>query len=194
MSQFLETIAIVNKIPQNVSYHQHRIASSSLVQIEPFLQRITVATNKLYKLSVIYNETQVEKYQLIPYQPKQCNSFKIVIDNQIDYSLKYADRSHLDQLISKKGSCDEIIIIKNEEVTDCSFANLIFWDGKRWITPENPLLAGTCRARLLEEGVIETQKISVNQLASFSKMMLINAMLDFDEKRVILISQDTFVF
>lgn len=194
MSQFLETIAIVNKIPQHVSYHQQRIAASSLVKIEPFLQRISVATNKLYKLSVIYNETQVEKYQLIPYQPKAIETFKILIDNNIDYSLKYVDRSHLDQLKSKKGSCDEIIIIKNEEVTDCSFANLVFWDGKRWITPENPLLAGTCRARLLEEGVIETQKISVKQLPSFSKMMLINAMLDFDEKRVILISPDTFVF
>ena len=194
MSQFLETIAIVNKIPQHVSYHQQRIDACSLVQIEPFLQRISFATNKLYKLSVIYNETQVEKYQLIPYQSKVIKTFKILIDNNLDYSFKFADRTHLDQLKSKKGSCDEIIIIKNEEVTDCSFANLIFWDGKRWITPENPLLAGTCRARLLEEGVIETQKISVKQLPSFSKMMLINAMLDFDEKRAILISPDIFVF
>ena len=90
MSQFLETIAIVNKIPQHVSYHQQRIDACSLVQIEPFLQRISFATNKLYKLSVIYNETQVEKYQLIPYHSKAIERFKIIIDNNIEYSLKYA--------------------------------------------------------------------------------------------------------
>lgn len=193
MSQFLETIAIVNKTPQNLKYHQQRIDTCSLVQIEPFLQRISFATKKLYKLSVIYNETQVEKYKLIPYQPKVINRFKILNDNDIDYSFKYADRSKLDQLKSKKGSCDEIIIIKNEEITDCSFANLIFFDGKNWITPEHPLLAGTCRARLLEQRMITTQKITVNQLHFFSKMMLINAMLDFDEKRAIQISPKTFV-
>ena len=136
----------------------------------------------------------MEKYQLISYQPKVVETFKILIDNNLDYSFKFADRTHLDQLKSKKGSCDEIIVIKNEEVTDCSFANLIFWDDKRWITPENPLLAGTCRARLLDQGVVTIHKISVNQLQSFSKMMLINAMLDFDEQREILISPDTFVF
>lgn len=69
-----------------------------------------------------------------------------------------------------------------------------FFDGDKWITTENPLLEGTCRARLLDQDLISIQKISVNQLQSFSKMMLINAMLDFDEKRAIQISPKTFVF
>lgn len=194
MSQFLETIAILNKIPQHVDYHQKRMNTCSVVKIEPFLQCISVVTNKLYKLSVVYNETQIEKYQLIPYQPNQFNRFKVLIDNEIDYSCKYADRSLIDQLRSKKGICDDIIIVKNDEVTDCSFANLLFFDGDKWITPENPLLEGTCRARLLDQDLISVQNISVNQLQSFSKMMLINAMLDFDEKRAIQISPKTFVF
>ena len=194
MSQFLETIAILNKIPQHLEYHQKRMKTCSVVKIEPFLQSISVVSNKLYKLSVVYNETQIEKYQLIPYQPNQINRFKIVINNEIDYSYKYADRSQIDQLRSKKGICDDIVIVKNDEVTDCSFANLLFFDGDKWITTENPLLEGTCRARLLDQDLISIQKISVNQLQSFSKMMLINAMLDFDEKRAIQISPKTFVF
>lgn len=193
MSLFLETIAIIDRIPQHIDYHQKRINTCSLFQLEPFLKKISVATSRKYKLSVIFNETQVEKYQLVPYQPAKMNRFKLLVNNDIDYSFKYADRTHLDKLKAKKGDCDEVIIIKNEEVTDCTFANLIFYDGKQWITPQNPLLKGTCRERLIENGFISPQIIAVPQLLQFSKLMLINAMLDFDEARAIPITLDTFI-
>ncbi len=194
MSQFLETIAIIDKIPQYLEFHQKRMEKCSLVQLNPFLPLIKVPTHRKYKLSILYNETQIEKFQLSPYSPSSINRFKILIDNEIDYTFKYADRSHLDQLKSKSQGCDEVIIIKNEEVTDTTFSNLLFWDGEKWITPEHPLLKGTCRERLLQHGLISTQKISVKQLSTFSKMMLINAMLDFDEERAIPIDSQTFQF
>jgi 4-amino-4-deoxychorismate lyase len=194
MSQFLETIAIIDRIPQNVSYHQKRIEKSSLVQLEPFLKLIKVPTQKLFKLSVQYNELQIEKFQLSPYIPSKISNFKVLIDNKIDYSLKYTNRSQLDLLKNKAQGFDEVIIVKNGEVTDCTIANLIFFDDLKWITPENPLLAGTCRSRLINNGTIFPQKICVNQLTSFSKMMLINAMLDFDETSAIPITSNTFYF
>lgn len=194
MSLFLETIAIINRMPQHIDYHQKRVDTCSLVQLEPFLNRITVATSQKYKLSIVFNETQVDKYQLIPYYPIRIESFKLLIDNYIDYSFKYADRTHLDKLKAKKGNCDEVIIIKNEEVTDCTFANLIFYNGQQWVTPKNPLLKGTCRARLIENGFITPQIITVQELSTYTKMMLINAMLDFDESRAIQIDQGTFLF
>ncbi|MBP1672354.1 MAG: branched-chain amino acid aminotransferase [Bacteroidetes bacterium] len=194
MSRFLETIAIIDKIPQHVESHQKRMEKCSLVQLNPFLNLIKVPTFRQYKLSILYNETQIEKFQLSPYSPSTINKFKVLIDNEIDYSLKYADRSRLEQLKSKAQMCDEVIIVKNGEVTDTSFSNLLFWDGVKWITPENPLLKGTCRERLLQNGIISSQKISVNQLGTFSKMMLINAMLDFDEDRAIPIDSKTFQF
>lgn len=193
MSLFLETIAIIDRTPQHIHYHQKRVNTCSLFQLEPFLNKISVATSKKYKLSVIFNETQVEKYQLVPYQPGKMERFKLLVDNDIDYSFKYADRTHLDTLKSKRGNCDEVIIIKNEEVTDSTFANLIFYDGKQWITPKNPLLKGTCRTRLIENCLISPQTITVPQLLQFSKLMLINAMLDFDEARAIPITPDTFI-
>lgn len=194
MFQFLETIAIIDKVPQHVEFHQKRIEKCSLVHLSPFLNIIKVPTFRKYKLSILYNETQIEKFQLTPYSPSTIKKFKILIDNDIEYSFKYADRSQFDQLKSKAQGCDEVIIIKNGEVTDTTFSNLLFWDGVKWITPEHPLLKGTCRDRLLKNGLISTQKISVNQLSTFSKMMLINAMLDFDEERVIPIDSQTFSF
>ena len=194
MSLFLETISIQNRIAQNIEYHQNRVDQCSLIQLEPFLKRISVATNKWYKLTIQFTETQIIKYQLIPYHPRVINTFKILIDNKIDYSFKYADRTQIEQLMQKKGFCDDIIIVKNGGITDCSFANLLFFDGENWITPQNPLLKGTCRARLLDHHLIVPQKISINDIRSCSKMMLINALLDFDDSRSILINASTFVF
>lgn len=193
MSLFLETISIQNRIAQNIEYHQNRVDQCSLIQLEPFLKRISVATNKWYKLTIQFTETQIIKYQLIPYHPRVINTFKILIDNKIDYSFKYADRTQIEQLMQKKETCDDIIIIKNGEVTDCSFANLLFFDGEKWITPENPLLKGTCRARLLDQRIIVSKNISIEDIQAYSKIMLVNALLDFDETRSILISPTTFI-
>jgi 4-amino-4-deoxychorismate lyase len=194
MSRFLETIAIIDKIPQYMEFHQKRVEKCSIVHLPSFLNMLEFPTSEKFKLSIVYNLIQIDKFKIEPYIEASINSFKVLIDNEIDYSLKYADRSRLEQLKSKAHGCDEVIIVKNGEVTDTSFSNLLFWDGVKWITPENPLLKGTCRERLLQNGIISIQKISVNQLSTFPKMMLINAMLDFDEDRAIPIDSQTFQF
>lgn len=71
--------------------------------------------------------------------------------DHIDYSLKFSDRTLLNNLLKQKEECDEIMIIRQGKVTDCSIGNLIFRQNNQWITPDKPLLEGTQRAKLLEQ-------------------------------------------
>ena len=100
--------------------------------------------------------------------------------DHLDYRLKYADRTELDQLFLKRGEADDILIIQNGLVTDTSIANIAFFDGDKWITPKEPLLKGTTRARLLDEKKIFEQDIKIADLGKFTEFALMNAMIGFD--------------
>jgi len=77
------------------------------------------------------------------------------------------------------------LIVKNGEVTDASFANIVFYDGKKWVTPKNPLLQGTQRAWLLDSGMITEAIITPGDLPGFIEARIINSMIRFeDEKKV----------
>lgn len=76
---------------------------------------------------------------------------------------------------------EELIIVKNGIITDTSYANLVFYNGKEWHTPSRPLLQGTKRQKLIDEGKIKEREIRVHDLKKFTKCSLINAMLDIGE-------------
>jgi len=75
--------------------------------------------------------------------------------------------------------CDEIIIEQNGYLTDTTIANIAFYDGERWITPAKPLLKGTMRAKLLDEGLLHEKEIKKEDLKNYSQVALINAMIGF---------------
>nr|WP_275940542.1 aminotransferase class IV [Wolinella succinogenes] len=103
-------------------------------------------------------------------------SFRLV-RSEIDYSSKFTDRSALEVLLAQRGEADEVIILKGEEITDTSFSNLALWDGEVWLTPQNPLLAGTARARLIDEGVIKEARLGERELREARALALLNAMM-----------------
>ena len=82
----------------------------------------------------------------------------MIENNKICYSLKLTDRSQINRLLKQKGNYDDILIVKNGFITDTSISNIIFYNGSKWITPAAPLLKGTCRDKLLKEGLAYTEK------------------------------------
>lgn len=114
------------------------------------------------------------------YKKREINSLKLVYDDEIEYSLKSTCRDKLDALFAQRGECDDVLIVKNSLITDTTIANIAFFDSNRWITPRIPLLKGTTRERLLREGKIFEADIAVDDLKKFSKIALMNAMIDFD--------------
>ncbi|MDD5400825.1 MAG: aminotransferase class IV family protein [Sulfurimonas sp.] len=182
---FFETIKAIDGKVLNLSYHQARYESvlnyfgiNKSQNLKDFIQppknglcrcRLTYDISKTY-IEVTYHE----------YNKREISSLKIVYDDSIEYSMKYANRDKLDELFSLRGECDDILIVKNSLITDTSIANIAFFDGSRWITPASPLLRGTTRERLLREGKIFEEEIAVNDLEKFSQVALMNAMIDFD--------------
>ena len=134
----------------------------------------------MYKCTITYNEAIVD-IKAQPYTIRKIENLKLIIDDTIDYSYKYAEREELNRLLAKREECDEILIVKNGLITDTSFSNIVFFDGVKWLTPSKPLLKGTKRQKLLNDKIIEEADVEISDLKIFSKACLINAMLEMGD-------------
>jgi len=188
MYPFIETIKVKNGVLQNLQFHQERMNRSrsdflgleNSINLKSMIEVPDIASTGVFMCRVIYG-TEVGKIEFIRYKAKIVETLKLVIDNGIDYRFKFSDRTRLEKLRSRKGDCNEILIVKNGFITDTSYSNIVFFNGKSWLTPDQPLLKGTMRAALLEKGKIKTAQIKTDDLYKFTKFKLINAMMDFDE-------------
>ncbi|HEY6915657.1 MAG TPA: aminotransferase class IV, partial [Paludibacter sp.] len=71
--------------------------------------------------------------------------------------------------------------VKNGLLTDTSYCNIALYDGQNWFTPRVPLLYGVNRAELLLEEKLIEKDIAVEELKSYEKIALFNAMIEFGE-------------
>ncbi len=81
----------------------------------------------------------------------------------------------------RQAKSSEIIIVKNNHITDSSFSNLLFKKGKEWFTPSRYLLNGVQRQYLLKNKKIKEAEITLQNIAEYSHFQIINAMNDFDD-------------
>jgi 4-amino-4-deoxychorismate lyase len=79
-----------------------------------------------------------------------------------------------------KGTCDEVLIACDGYITDTSYSNVALFDGLEWVTPANPLLKGTQRAKLIASGLAKEKEVTISDLKQYKKLVLVNAMLEFD--------------
>lgn len=192
MSPLVESIKLKDGVIYNMEYHQQRLNRSmkelfpvaAAIDLVKEFTGIQIPSSGTYKVRVVYGPA-IEKIEIEPYTLRSVNSLKVVYCNNIDYHLKLTDRQALNDLYCQRENCDDIIIVKNGQITDSFSANLLFFDGQHWLTPDSPLLKGTQRQYLLDNGVIFERNITLNDLISFSKVGLINAMIDFDEMPII---------
>ena len=181
-----ESVCVLDGHILNAEYHQKRFLRS----YRKFYWQFPVF--ELFNDIVIPDEYQKGKVKLRIaygknnsyhsfeyYSAKKTESLKLVLDNTIDYDLKFTDRNQLDLLYQKRGECDDILIVRNGFVTDSYYANIVFWDGEHWFTPSSCLLEGTKRSQLLEEETIKEMPLQIQDLGKFEGFQLINAMLDF---------------
>lgn len=198
MSQLVESILVKNGWFYNLDLHEERMNSAmakvygntEFVELEDILyskltqwmetQGEDVVTGKV-KCRVLY-ERDVIDVEFAPYVMRSIKSLKVVYDDTIDYSLKNADRTALNNLFNQRGNCDDILIIKNGLVTDAWAANVLFFDGKEWFTPRIPLLEGTKRRLLLNLEMIKEADIRIEDISNYQKIRLVNALIDFEDK------------
>ncbi|MCK5111373.1 MAG: aminotransferase class IV [Arcobacteraceae bacterium] len=175
---YFETIKCEDEEVFNLDYHQKRIAKTVGLNID-LREYIYPPNNKLLKCKIIYDENGILDISFTVYKQKEINTFKLVVSNTIDYKYKSTNREDLENLFNQKENANEIIIIRNGLITDTSIANIAVFDGNYWLTPKLPLLEGTCRNRLIDEGKIIEKDITIQQLLEVKKIALMNAMIDF---------------
>lgn len=181
--QLLETIKVDQGKFSFSSFHNERFNRTrfELFGIQENFDLSTIINPpdlNCYRCRIVYSKT-IESIEFIPYQSRRFKTFQIVHDDHIDYKYKYLDRSAIQKLEQSKKEADDILIIKQGFITDTSIANVAFFDGEQWITPANPLLKGTTRERLSQEGKIKSATIDLKEIKKYSKMALMNALLGF---------------
>lgn len=185
----IETICVRTGKLQNLDAHQERFDRTRLGlwgQHTPMSleQAIILPTwllpDQTYKCRVTYG-VAVEKVEFEEYHIRTVRSLCLVDCDDLDYRYKYADRSALNALFAQRGPADDVLLMRDDLLTDTSYANIALFDGTRWHTPARPLLEGTQRARLLREGVLCPTDIRVKDLINFTSIRLLNAMLDWDQ-------------
>ncbi|MCU0340610.1 MAG: aminotransferase class IV [Spirosomaceae bacterium] len=189
---FIETFRITNGNLPDCKHHNARLHRTRQAHFDDIVawdlaQLVSVpahAREGVWKGRLSYTKN-VEKIEFEPYRPRLIQSLRLVQCDAVDYNFKFQNRQIINDLYAQRGSDDDVLIVKNGCVTDASYANVVFWDGTRWLTPDTPLLEGTQRARLLEDRQIQTTRIQPSDLAKFSYARLINAMLVFEDTPLI---------
>ena len=191
MSLLIESIKLIDGRFCNLLYHERRMIRAlddvcgveEEINLEKFLSELDVPQKGVFKCRIVYDEVSKE-VEFVPYQPKEIRSLKIVENDRILYEHKYADRDAIDKLYKQKDGCDDILIVKKGNVTDTSYANIVFRKGKTWYTPWSALLKGTMRQSLLDNNKILTENIQMEDIRNFKTIKLINAMLEFDSPEI----------
>lgn len=187
MFPLFETIKIDRGVPLRLEWHQRRmdyafhvlLGSNNPLQLKELLKVPDTFGEGLVKCRFLYSREDFE-IQFLAHTPRQVTSLKLVYCDTIDYSHKYSNRSMLEDLSGQKGEADDILIVRDGLITDTSFSNIVFFDGASWLTPEEPLLEGTARNRLIAEGKISAARIRMEDLIQFQAFRLINAMIEFE--------------
>ena len=175
-----ETVKIKDGKIFNLDWHNQRF---NRTQKELFLNNMPFDLSEfispppvgLYRCKIIYTNNKILSVDYFPYEAKKIKTLK-VIQSQLDYEYKYTNRSMFEELLK---DYNEILIEKDGLLTDTTIANIAFLEGDKWITPKRPLLKGTTRARLIEEGFLQERDIKKEVLKNYSNFALMNAMIGF---------------
>lgn len=187
MSQFIESIKVEDTEIFLLDQHQKRVnetfsyfGKEVSINIGEIFKSLKHDEDGLYKFRITYDLTGKYRTQMIPYAMSEIANFQLVENNSYDYSFKFEDRKELEKMkILSKAA--EIIIVKNNHITDSSYSNLLFKKGKDWFTPKTFLLNGVQRQHLLKTKKIKEAEITLQNLSEYSHFQLINALNELDD-------------
>ena len=124
-------------------------------------------------------------HQTIPYQRRAIHHLQLcTLPPRFTYRYKYADRSYFLRVkAALPPEAEALFLLPDGRITDTTFTNILLEleDGSL-VTPACPLLKGTQRAFLIEQGLVyEQDHLTPKDLARCRSIRLINAMLPLEE-------------
>ncbi|MCP9763481.1 aminotransferase class IV [Lacihabitans soyangensis] len=199
MYQFFESIKLLDGKLYLLDLHSERLNRTRKaffenlkdIDLEKELMIPCEKKEGLYKVKVVYSK-YLESVVFDDYTIKEHRNIRLLEKPDIQYDFKFLDRKNLTEDFSSDADFDDIIFLKNGVLTDATYSNLTFFDGKTWFTPKSCLLAGVKRKFLLESGIITEKSIVKEDIKDFQKIAFINAMRDF-EKMYTFVQKDDFL-
>lgn len=185
---FIEVLKVKDGVFINPHPHIERIfRTTQHFFAQPLVMKLTDdmipqdMRNGLVKCRIVYGEA-IHSIDFEYYTMRSIKSLRIIENDLIDYKYKYLDREAINNLMTQRSGCDDILIVKNSLITDTSYTNVVFEDSnKKLFTPASTLLPGTKRQKLLDTGIIEEKRIKVNDFKQYKGLYLINAMIDIED-------------
>mgnify|MGYP000021353979 FL=1 len=185
MYPFIETIRIEQGKACNLPYHNERLNDTrnhfwpgcTRIELEEYLE-VSPEMDKM-KCRIVYDGGGIKEVGYTVYEMRPVHSLQLVYSDDIDYTYKSTDREDLNRLFACRGKRDDVLIVRRGLLTDTSIANIALFDGKDWFTPRSPLLKGTCRSMLIDNGIIKEKDIRWEELSSYSFVRLFNAMIEW---------------
>ena len=179
----LETIRIEEGHPLHLEYHNRRFNRSrrelfgAAEDLDLADSLTDIPLSGLWRCRVLYT-LYIEKVEYLPYTLHLPHRFALV-EFEEDYAYKYADRSALTRLKSAHPEAEELLLCRDGLLTDTTIANIALRRDDIWYTPSQPLLEGSTRQRLMEEGCLVPADIPCDALGTFDELALMNAMIGF---------------
>ncbi|MDY0215503.1 MAG: aminotransferase class IV [Bacteroidales bacterium] len=188
MCHFIESIRLENGNIKLLDYHQNRVnktilhffGKKNLINLEKELEKETLPPVGVYKIRILYSQ-KVHSLEILPYNQLKFSKFQMIpVPNGFDYSFKYSNRTLFEELTKNIKPNTIALFTQNKGLTDGLFANLVFQKNGMLFTPDTPLLNGVQRQYLLKTKQIQEAKISEENINSFEKLGLINAMIPIE--------------
>ena len=187
---FIETLKVVDGHFQDASLHFQRMIAT-LKECRggmrgvtcPFPDNELIPADRrtgIVKCRYVYNEWEYW-IEFEKYVPRKIRSLKLVDGGDIDYHVKYADRSALLALKALRGDCDDVLIVKDNELTDTSYSNIVLFGGGCYVTPRSCLLNGIKRQSLIRTGRVVEERLTPADLRHFERLYIVNSMLDIED-------------
>lgn len=198
---FLETIKINNGRRINLDGHNSRMNYTrnrhfhEIMNIDLKDEIIVPEDFKsgIVKCRVIYGR-KIEKIEFEPYIFKNPRIFQVVDADHVVYPFKSKNRKILTDLYIQKGIAHDIILVKNNLITDSYYANLAFSINDKWYTPKKPLLMGTQRTKLIQMGKISEIDIPIDELFKYESLKIFNAITEWGMHAPIHINSKNILF
>jgi 4-amino-4-deoxychorismate lyase len=171
-----------------LSYHEKRMRAtrsffygindviylSEIIEVPENLQK------GLFRCRVSYDKI-IRNVEFFAYEIKENEKILLLeIGKNYDYSFKFEDRVFFKNALQENPDVDDVLFLSNGYVTDCTYTNIVLYDGNRWVTPDTQLLTGVKRQYCIDNDVIAVRKVKMQHLVDYQKIALINSMRDFE--------------
>lgn len=145
MCRFIETIQVRDGKLQNLTHHNRRMNETRQAvfgmadQLDILDYTGDCPESGFYKCRVVYGR-EVCEVAFSAYTMRTVRSLRLVGSDTIDYRYKSTDRKELEALYALRGNQDDVLIVRNNLLTDTSIANVALAKEGVWYTTEDSLI------------------------------------------------------